>query len=111
MEKIEFYIKNSRQRRALKALLQKTSIPVKDIGIEIGALNPRQIIMNLRHQGFCGFIRTRRFPVVDRDGKTCLPGEYYIPQELKPTIAKFLEECTSEENTEDKYKPHNTQEE
>ncbi len=37
--------------------------------------------------------------------------EYYIPQELKPTIAKFLEEGTSEENTEDKYKPHNTQEE
>jgi len=87
-----FIIKSNRQKRALEALLSRESISVKDIGPLIGALNPRQIIMELRCQGFEGIIITRRFSVFDQDGKRCLPGEYFIPSQLKTIAAKVLKE-------------------
>lgn len=89
------FILSNRQRRAIEVLLSRESISVKDIGPQIGALNPRQIIMELRRQGFSEIIITRRFTVYDRDGKRCLPGEYFIPTELKPDANKALEEYTA----------------
>jgi hypothetical protein len=44
-------IKGPRQQRALEVLLEG-SVTVKDIGPKIGALNPRQVIFELRRQGF-----------------------------------------------------------
>ena len=85
-------IKNSRQERALKVLLEKDSIQVKDMGPIIGSLNPRQTISELRQQGFHDVIVTRRFKVRDRDGKNCRPGEYCIPQEKKPIARQALDE-------------------
>ena len=84
-------IKSPRQQRALLALLEKP-ISIKDLGPLIGALNPRQIIFELRNQGFAEIILTRRFSVIDQDGKPCLPGEYYIPEQFKPTIEQALKE-------------------
>jgi hypothetical protein len=72
-----------RQNRAVRVLVECESIPVSNLGPIIGALNPRQTIMELRNQGFFGIIRTRRMVEVDRDGKICRPGEYYIPPKLK----------------------------
>lgn len=85
----KFYIKSARQIRALEALLNK-DIPVKDLGAIIGALNPRQVIFELRQQGFDGLILTRRYTVIDQDGKRCRPGEYYIPQDVKPMLQEAL---------------------
>lgn len=88
---IKFFIKSPRQKRAILAILEK-AISVKDLGVKIGALNPRQIIFELRHQGFQGIVLTRRFTVIDQDGKRCRPGEYFICQEFKPILEAALKE-------------------
>ena len=85
-------IKTPRQIRAVKALLEK-DIMVKDLGFIIGALNARQVVMELRRQGFEFFIITRRYTTTDQDGKICRPGEYFIPQEAKSIIGEALHEA------------------
>jgi len=82
-------INSPRQERAILALLEK-SVAVKDLGPIIGALNPRQVIFELRQQGFKGIILTRRFTVIDQDGKRCRPGEYYISIEARAIVEKAL---------------------
>ena len=84
-------IKTPKQRRAVIALLEQ-AIPVKDLGAIIGALNPRQVISELRQQGFEEIILTKRFTVIDQDGKRCRPGEYVILQEFKPILEAILKE-------------------
>ena len=86
-------IKGPRQERAIAALLDGPVI-VKDMAPRAGALNPRQIISELRRQGFEGIIITRRFTIIDQDGRRCRPGEYYIPQDAKPMAEKALTEYT-----------------
>ena len=96
-------IKGPRQQRAIEVLLEGC-VSVKDIGPKIGALNPRQVIFELRRQGFEGIILTRWFNVIDRDGRRCRPGEYYIPDSfkqivedaLKNKIAQSAEKCLSQ---------------
>lgn len=87
-------IKTPRQRRLLHALLDNAEVNVKDMGPLIGASNPRQTVHELRQQGFHGIIRTRRFSVIDQDGKKCRPGLYYIPPELKPWVADELKKIS-----------------
>lgn len=94
MELNNFSIKGARQLRAIEALVEN-DILVQDLGSIIGALNPRQTIMELRKQGFYGIIKTRRFREKDRDKKTCWPGEYYIPKEYKPVVEEILKKCAT----------------
>lgn len=89
------FIKTPRQKRAVKALLEATRIPIIDFGPIVGALNPRQIAMELRRQGWQGIILTIRYLVKDRDGKPCNPGAYYIPEVLKPLAREALEKYTT----------------
>lgn len=86
----ETSIRGPRQRRAVEALLTRESIPVSQIGKYIGGNNPRQTIMELRRQGFENIILTRRNKLLDRDGKICWPGEYLIPEEMKPAVRESL---------------------
>lgn len=83
-------IKSPRQLRAVNTLLNCDAIAVKDIGPLIGALNPRQIIRELRDQGFDGIILTRRHTIIDQDGRACRPGLYYIPECKKTAVKEFL---------------------
>lgn len=92
------YIKGPRQQRAISTLLAGP-ITVKDMGPKIGALNPRQVIFELRCQGFNEIIKTRRFTTIDQDGKKCRPGEYYIPEKLKPMVELALKECIAKAAT------------
>jgi hypothetical protein len=94
MELNNFSIKGPRQLRAIEALIEN-DVRVQDLGSIIGALNPRQTIMELRRQGFYGIIKTRRFREKDRDKKTCWLGEYYIPQEYKFLVAETLKKCAT----------------
>lgn len=87
----DIYIKTRKQKRAITELLEK-SIKVSELGALIGALNPRQVIFELRQQGFDRIILTRRFIVIDQDGGRCRPGEYYIPEHLKAIVAENLKE-------------------
>ena len=104
MENNQFIVRNKRQRRALTALLDRDSISIPDLGKFIGSLNPRQTIMELRRQGFSKIIKMERFTVQDRDGKTCRPGKYSIPEEYKKSIRDFLNLPASAENTRVIYK-------
>lgn len=85
----EMRIKGPRQRRAIEALLSGP-VSVKDLGTRIGALNPRQVIFELRNQGFEGIIFTQRFVIIDQDGKRCRPGEYFIPENAKHVVQSAL---------------------
>jgi hypothetical protein len=69
------------------------------MGPLIGALNPWQIVMELRRQGFAGVIVTTYEEVVDRDGKRCRRGLYAIAPEHKPLVEEVLKkEATGPEN-------------
>ncbi len=82
-----------RQRRALKALLrQSEGISCKDLGPLIGALNPRQSIMQLWRLGFKDAIVTESFIVLDQDGKSCRPGRYRILPEHREWVQRVLNE-------------------
>lgn len=96
---MDFHLKISsgRQKRALEILLSTPSINVRELGRLIGALNPSQVILELRRQGFGDIIHTRRCVVHDRDGKLCHPGEYYMPEEFKEKVALVLNKNTSRE--------------
>jgi len=85
----DYHIKSLRQQRTIAALLEK-AVQVKDLGPLIGALNPRQVVFELRQLGFEGTILTRRFTVRDQDGRLCRPGEYFIPDILKPFVEAAL---------------------
>lgn len=82
-------IQGPRQKRAIETLLSGP-VTVKNIGTLIGALNPRQVIFELRNQGFDDAILTRRFDIIDQDGKRCRPGEYFIPEDAKPVVRSVL---------------------
>ena len=84
------YIRGPRQQRAIVALLCNESVRIQDMERIIGALNPRDVIMQLRRQGFVG-IRTRRFTTLDRDAAICYPGEYYIQPEDKEYYKLILQ--------------------
>ncbi len=90
------YIRDIREKRAVEALLKYESIPVKDIGSMVGALNARQNISKLRNQGFQDIILTERFEVVDRDGKICRPGKYLIPAALKPIAEEAVKKYVTQ---------------
>lgn len=80
-----------RQKRALEALLNHPAgISCYALGQFIGALNPRQTVMELRKLNFLGLIVTRRFSVKDRDGRNCFPGEYYMPLEYHASVREAL---------------------
>lgn len=87
--KDRFYIDNPRQMRAIAALLEKP-ILVSSLGSLIGSLNARQTISELRQQGYIKIIKTRRFTVIDQDGRQCRPGQYFIPEDSKPIVEKAL---------------------
>jgi hypothetical protein len=91
-------IKGPRQRRAVAVLLEGP-VTVKDMGPKIGALNPRQVIFELRQQCFKGIIITRRFSVIDQDGKRCRPGKYDIPAQFKPMVEQALKESLAQAAT------------
>lgn len=86
-----FCIKTPRQMRAINALLEKESIEIKELGILAGALNPGQVIFELRAQGFQEIILTQFFERFDRDGKLCRVGRYVIPEIYKNLIREVLE--------------------
>jgi len=79
---------NPREKRFLKYLIENDKIMVKDLRELIGALNPAQIASALREQGWK--INTGYIKVKDRDGKTCRPGYYWMPDSERIIANKFL---------------------
>jgi hypothetical protein len=89
-------VKLPRHRRALKWLLEKEVVTVKNMELLCGALNSRQVIMELRELGVD--VKTRRFSMTDRDGRKTRPGEYFLLPEEKERVADFLSKKTATES-------------
>jgi hypothetical protein len=90
------FIKTPRQARLVEALLNNHEVGVKDISSAIGSLNPPDVVMQLRRQGFGDIIKTRRFEVKDRDGKLCKPGLYYVDPGDRGKLEEALEKYAAQ---------------
>lgn len=86
-----------RHRRALKWLVERVAVTVKEMELLCGALNSRQVIMELREIGID--VQTRRFSISDRDGRKTRPGEYFLLPEEKRRVADFLSKNLATEST------------
>jgi len=82
-----FPISTPRQRRALEALAERevSSLELRTI---VGMLNVPQLVSDLRSNGW--EIKCRRISVLDRDGKKCRPGIYYLPDKVKTLVWRVL---------------------
>jgi len=69
-----------RQQRAINALRLKPRWR-EEIDRIAGASNGPQVISELRKKGFV--INCIRVKSIDKDGKTCRPGRYYLQSEPK----------------------------
>jgi hypothetical protein len=85
-----------RERRFLKALLEKDKVFVRDLRTIVGAQNPAQVAFNLRQKGWN--IQTKFISMHDRDGCICHPGFYWLNEEEKERVRRFLEETSGADN-------------
>lgn len=85
-----------REKRFLKALLEKDRVFVKDLRTIVGALNPAQVAFTLRQQGWN--IQTKFVTMKDRDGLVCHPGFYWLDDTEKERAKRLLEETCGADN-------------
>jgi len=82
---------SGREKRFLKALLEKNKVFVKDLRTIVGALNPAQIAFTLRQKGWN--IQTKFITMRDRDGLICHPGYYWLDDQEKERVRRLFEEA------------------
>jgi hypothetical protein len=82
---------SEREKRFLKALLEKDKVFVKDLRTIVGALNPAQIAFTLRQKGWN--IQTKFITMRDRDGFICHPGYYWLDDQEKERVRRLFEEA------------------
>ena len=85
-----------REKRFLKALLERDKVFVKDLRTIVGALNPAQVAFILRQKGWN--IQTNFISMRDRDGLICHPGYYWLDDKEKERVQRFFEETTGADN-------------
>ena len=80
---------NPREKRLLEVLVNCDHIEVRDLRELIGALNPAQLVFQLRKDGWA--IQTGWLTVHDRDGELRHPGFYFLEPEERCRAIEFLE--------------------
>lgn len=78
----------SRELRLLTLLSERARVSIKDLRTLVGALNVAQVALTLRRKGWA--IQTGYFDVIDRDGKKCRPGYYWLEDSEKEKAQEFL---------------------
>jgi hypothetical protein len=86
------FIMGPRQERAIRALFDAPIVTRVEMDKIFGAKNSPEVIRQVRLQGFSEIILTGRLPMVDRDGKVCYPGYYYVNDADKIHLLTALEE-------------------
>ena len=69
---------SNRQRRALAALLERSRVPCKELGLLAGQNNFAELAAGLRRKFGYDAILTGTFDAIDRDGQPCRPGYYAL---------------------------------
>lgn len=93
MEKIPL-IKTPREYRLLNTLFEHNRLPVKELREIIGANNVPDVVMELRRRGWV--IPCARIDFIDRDGRNCRPGVYWLDDDWKRKAAIALQVCKEE---------------
>lgn len=78
---------NPRELRALYALLQCKEMPRLELAKVTGSVNVPDLIMKLRGRGL--EIRCRQIDVLDRDGRPCRPGIYFLTDTDRRAIRQW----------------------
>ena len=79
---------SNRQRRALAALLERSRVPCKELGLLAGQNNFAELAAGLRRKFGYDAILTGTFDAIDRDGQPCKPGYYALsPQGRERAVA------------------------
>lgn len=76
-----------RQIRTLKALIN-APLMREQLDKVAGASNGPEVVAGLRRKGLDVFCE--RVPSIDRDGKPCKPGRYYLDEKGKELVREFL---------------------
>lgn len=85
----ELFLKTPREYRFVKALLEHGLVSRHDMDGISGAENSPEVKRNLLERGWP--IGCKRFTIIDRDGKTCRPGYYYLDDELLDEAVDAIE--------------------
>lgn len=78
---------NERQIRTLKALINGPMMR-EQLDMVAGASNGPEVVAGLRKKGLN--IICERVPSIDRDGKPCRPGRYYLSEADKEKAHELL---------------------
>jgi hypothetical protein len=79
---------NPRHQRALQALM-RGPISRERLDRVAGVSNGPQLISDLRALGLN--VGCKRVTVIDRDGRRCQPGVYYLPSEEQQKVAAWMQ--------------------
>lgn len=85
-----------REKRFLKALLEKDKVFVRDLRTIVGAQNPAQVAFTVRRKGWN--IQTKFISMQDRDVCICHPGFYWLNDDEKERVKQLLEETSGADN-------------
>ena len=81
---------SNRQRRALAALLERSRVPCKELGLLAGQNNFAELAAGLRRKFGYDAILTGTFDAIDRDGQPCKPGYYTLSPQGRERALKLL---------------------
>jgi hypothetical protein len=84
------YIKTERQQRAITALVKYNKLGCHELQKNAGQINIPELIAGLRRNGWK--IDCERVEVLDRDGKKCRPGLYFLLPESLEIARKMVKE-------------------
>ena len=85
---------SNRQRRALAALLERSRVPCKELGLLAGQNNFAELCASLRRKLGYDAIDTGTIEgAVDRDGQPCKPGYYALSPLGRERAVALLEVC------------------
>ena len=79
-----------RQHRALVALLNRATVPCKELGLLAGQNNFAELAAGLRRKFGYDAILTGTFDAIDRDGQPCRPGYYTLSPLGRERALKLL---------------------
>ena len=81
---------SNRRRRALAALLERSRVPCKELGLLAGQNNFAELAAGLRRKFGYDAILTGTFDAIDRDGQPCKPGYYTLSPQGRERALKLL---------------------
>ena len=86
----KLFITTPREYRFIKALLEHGLVSRRDMDGISGAANSPEIKRNLVERGWP--ILCKRFDLIDRDGRLCRPGYYYLDDSVVIEAVEVVEE-------------------